>query len=56
MEKVKAPGLKWRKLASGYSPVWVANEDDVKAGFRPKTVNLAHLADQPEILVAQCKV
>lgn len=56
MEKVKAPGLKWRRLASGYSPVWVANEDDVKAGFRPKTVNLAHLADQPEILIAQCKV
>ena len=56
MEKIKAPGLKWRKLASGRSPVWVANEADVKAGYRPKTVNLSHLADQPDILIAQCKV
>lgn len=56
MDKVKAPGLKWRKLASGLSPVWVANEQDVKNGYRPKTVNLSHLADQPDVLVAQCKV
>ncbi len=54
MEQIKAPGLKWRKLASGLSPVWVADEADVKAGYAPKTMNLKHLADQPELLVATC--
>lgn len=54
METVKAPGLKWRKLASGLSPVWVADEIDVKNGYTPKTVNLKHLADQPDMLVAKC--
>lgn len=43
METVKAPGLKWRKLASGPSPVWVADEVDVKNGYPPKTANLKHL-------------
>lgn len=52
--QVKAPGLKWRKLASGLSPVWVADEADVKNGFHPKTVNLRQMADQPEMLVAKC--
>ncbi|KQZ20310.1 hypothetical protein ASD50_21705 [Mesorhizobium sp. Root552] len=54
METVKAPGLKWRKLASGPSPIWVADEADVKNGYQPKTVNLKHLADQPEMLAAKC--
>src|SRR5690349_7941188 len=54
METVKAPGLKWRKLAGGPSPVWVADEVDVKNGYTPKTVNLKHIADQPEMLVAKC--
>ena len=54
MEQIKAPGLKWRKLASGLSPVWVADEADVKAGYTPKTMNLKHLGDRPELLVATC--
>jgi len=54
METVKAPGLKWRKLAGGMSPVWVADETDVKNGYKPKTVNLKHIADQPDMLVAKC--
>lgn len=54
METVKAPGLKWRKLVSGLSPVWVADEIDVKNGYTPKTVNLKHLVDQPDMLVAKC--
>lgn len=52
--QVKAPGLKWRKLASGLSPVWVADEADVKNGFHPKTVNLRQMADHPEMLAAKC--
>lgn len=52
--KIKAPGLKWRKLASGHSPIWVADEDDIRNGYRPKTLNLSHIADQPEMLVARC--
>ncbi|MBL8578124.1 MAG: integrase [Mesorhizobium sp.] len=54
METIKAPGLKWRKLAAGLSPIWVADEADVKNGYLPKTVNLKHLATEPEILVAKC--
>ncbi|GLS29917.1 hypothetical protein SAMN04488498_110184 [Mesorhizobium albiziae] len=54
MEEIKAPGLKWIKRAKGATPFWVAGEADVKAGYHPKTVNLAHLADAPEILKAQC--
>ena len=54
MEKIKAPGLKWRKLASGLSPVWVADEADVAKGYAPKTLNLKHLADQPDVLIAKC--
>ena len=54
MDKVKAPGLKWRKLAGGLCPVWIADEADVKRGYSPKTVNLKHIADQPEILKAKC--
>lgn len=53
-KQIKAPGLKWRKLATGRSPVWIADEDDVKAGFIPKTVNLRYLIDEPEMLKAKC--
>jgi integrase len=54
METVKAPGLKWRKLAGGLSPIWVADEADVKNGYTPKTVNLKHIAGEPDMLVAKC--
>lgn len=53
-QRTKAPGLKWRKLAGGYSPVWVADEVDVKNGYKPKTINLKHLAENAEMLVARC--
>lgn len=53
-EQVKAAGLKWMKRATGKVPVWVADEDDVKAGYIPKTVNLLYLVDQPEMLKAKC--
>lgn len=54
MGKTKAPGLKWRKLASGLSPVWVADEADVQAGYIPKTANLKAFADNEELLIAKC--
>lgn len=54
MERPKALGLKWMKRASGHVPVWVANEEDVKRGYSPKTVNLGFLKDNPEMLVAKC--
>ncbi|RWC29810.1 MAG: integrase [Mesorhizobium sp.] len=54
METVKAPGLKWLKRAKGKVPVWVADENDVKNGYEPKTVNLQYIADQPLILKAKC--
>lgn len=56
METIKALGLKWRKLASGLSPVWVADEADVKSGYQPKTVNLKHLHNQPDMIAAKCAV
>jgi integrase len=54
MEKIKAPGLKWMKRVAGAAPVWVADEADVRAGYSPKTVNLAYLGDDPALLVAKC--
>lgn len=49
------PGLKWMRRAKGSAPYWVAGEADVAAGYRPKTVNLSHLIDSPEVLAAQCR-
>lgn len=43
------------RRAGGRTPYWVANEADVAAGYRPKTVNLAHLVETPDILAAQCR-
>lgn len=54
MEQVKAVGLKWMKRVSGQVPVWVADENDVKQGYEPKTVNLTYLRDEPEMLAAKC--
>lgn len=54
MEKPKAPGLKWMKRVSGSVPVWVANEADVRAGYQPKTVNLAYMADDIDLVIAKC--
>lgn len=54
MEKFKAPGLKWMKRVSGHVPVWVADERDVAAGYQPKTVNLAFLGDDSELIIAKC--
>ncbi|MBY3434879.1 tyrosine-type recombinase/integrase [Rhizobium laguerreae] len=50
MEEVTAPGLKWIKRRASRTPIWVSS---VK-GYEPKTVNLAHLRDEPEQLVAKC--
>lgn len=54
MDQIKAPGLKWIKRPKGRSPVWVADETDVKNGYTPKTVNLRDHANHPEILIARC--
>lgn len=54
METVKAPGLKWRKLASGLAPIWVADEADVRSGYSPKTINLKAYAHDADMLVAKC--
>lgn len=51
---VRASGLKWQKRKEKRTPYWVADEDDVKAGYLPKTVNLEYLSDSPEMLVAKC--
>lgn len=50
MEEISAPGLKWIKRRASRTPIWVAG---VK-GYEPKTVNLSHLRDEPEQLVAKC--
>lgn len=50
MEEIKAPGLKWISRRASRTPIWVAS---VK-GYAPKTVNLAHLRDEPEQMVAKC--
>jgi hypothetical protein len=51
-----APGLKWRRRKRGPDvPVWIATERAIGAGYTPKTVKLAHLADNAPALVARCK-
>lgn len=50
MEEVAAPGLKWIQRKASRTPTWVAGEK----GYEPRTVNLAHLRDEPEQLVAKC--
>ncbi|MGM4911494.1 integrase [Rhizobium sp. 768_B6_N1_8] len=50
MEEVTAPGLKWIKRRASRTPIWVAGVKD----YEPKTVNLSHLRDEPEQLVAKC--
>lgn len=54
METIKAPGLKWIKRSASVVPFWVADEVDVRNGYLPKTVNLRHLADAPDMLSAKC--
>lgn len=50
MEEIEAPGLKWIQRKASRTPIWVASVKD----FKPRTVNLAHLRDQPEVLYAKC--
>lgn len=54
-QRPKAPGLKWRKRATGPDvPIWLANPAAIDAGFRPKSVRLEDLADNDAALVARC--
>ncbi|SFB52701.1 Phage integrase family protein [Rhizobium sp. NFR07] len=50
MEEITAPGLKWIKRRASKTPVWVASAKD----YEPRTVNLSHLRDEPEQLLAKC--
>lgn len=50
MEEVTAPGLKWIQRRASRTPVWVSGAK----GYKPKTVNLSHLRDEPEQLIAKC--
>jgi hypothetical protein len=53
MERVKAPGLKWRARAGGAVPYWIASDAGVKAGYQPKSVRLTGFANESD-LVARC--
>jgi len=50
MDQTKAPGLKWIKRRASHTPIWVASAKD----YKPATVNLSHLRDHPDVMVAQC--
>ncbi len=50
MEEISAPGLKWIQRRASRTPVWVASAK----GYEPRTVNLSHLRDVPEQLLAKC--
>ncbi|OJU05887.1 MAG: hypothetical protein BGN83_14690 [Rhizobium sp. 63-7] len=50
MEESSAPGLKWIKRKASKTPIWVASAK----GYEPRTVNLSHLRDEPEHLMAKC--
>lgn len=51
-ERAKAPGLRWN---GPDRPLWRAPKSAIKAGFLPKTVNLAHLVDDSEKLTKACE-
>jgi hypothetical protein len=53
MERVKAPGLKWRARAGGAVPYWIAPDAAVKAGYEPKSVRLTGYTNAAD-LVARC--
>lgn len=54
MERVKAPGLKWRPRQSGDPvPYWIASSAAVAAGYEPKLVRLTGYANEPD-LVSRC--
>ncbi|MEI5680470.1 MULTISPECIES: integrase [unclassified Mesorhizobium] len=50
----KASGLVWQKRRKSKTPYWIPNQNAVKAGYRPKTVNLSYIADDPDMLAARC--
>lgn len=52
MDRPKAKGLVWIRG----EPKWVAPKKDREAGCRPKTVRLSHVKDNPEQIVALCKI
>jgi hypothetical protein len=54
MERIKAPGLKWRsRLAGDPVPYWIAPDVAVKAGYQPKSVRLTGFGSEAD-LVARC--
>jgi hypothetical protein len=54
-KRPQSPGLKWRPRKGGEIPYWFADPDAVKAGYQVKSVNLAHLADDPAHLVSRAQ-
>lgn len=55
LPKTTPPGLKFRTRADGQRvPYWIAPPGAAKAGFRPVTVNLRHIAAYPAELAAEC--
>lgn len=55
-ERPKGPGLKWRPRNSLPDvPIWYADEGAILAGYRPKSVRLEELIDNPVSLVARCQ-
>lgn len=52
--RVKAPGLVWIKRRASFTPYWRAHDLDRKNGYRPSTVNLSRLADDPIALAKRC--
>jgi hypothetical protein len=56
MDKIKAPGIGYRKRKSGPDvPYWVADANAVKAGYSVKAVNLSIFADDPALLRQRCE-
>jgi integrase len=48
--RVKVPGLVWVRRRKSFTPYWQASDKN----FKPRTVNLASVADQPDELAKRC--
>jgi hypothetical protein len=57
MERVKAPGLKWRPRQSGDPvPYWIASDAAVKAGYEPKSVRLTGYGSYADLLARRYRL
>ena len=52
--RTKIVGLRWMRRGATWTPYWIPPQEDVRKGFRPKSVNLKSLEQNPALLKKRC--